>query len=314
MDHLAHEYIKLSPEMKENQATEGKIKHIASTTEFLPFQDNSTDVVYSRNSLDHVNNPLKTMLEIHRVLKPNGKFFLSVFYNSNFIDCCETTIIDEDFVNNHLKNLFTVEWMEICPIEKEAGHQPPKFSLPENRKLEWLHAVCQKRENFNLYDSKTLEEYGNLTSNFHTALYYDEILKAKDASKFYSKVLNQKPFLESDKMRILYSKIRYLSINDHEGFKAFFNEFKQSNEDPFWWKIIILSSGSFMKNELKKEIKTRFSGENQVFLDNCMRITTELNFKRFVKNRKTIYKLSKPFYKIMKKFMKNKGIFERNPF
>jgi ubiquinone/menaquinone biosynthesis C-methylase UbiE len=146
VDHLAHEYIKLSPEMKEAQAAEGKIKHVASTTEFLPFQDNYADVVFSRNSLDHVNNPLKTMLEIRSVLRPHGKFFLSVFYNSNFIDCCETTIIDEDFVNNHLKNLFKVEWMELCPIEEKAGHQPPKFSLPENRKLEWLHAVCQKKK------------------------------------------------------------------------------------------------------------------------------------------------------------------------
>jgi SAM-dependent methyltransferase len=314
VDHLAHEYIKLSPEMKEEQAAEGKIKHVASTTEFLPFRDNYADMVYSRNSLDHVNNPLKTMQEIHRVLKPSGKFFLSVFYNSNFIDCCETTIIDEDFVNNHLKNIFSIEWMELCPIEEESGHQPPKFSLPEKRKLEWLHAVCQKKEAYNRYDSITLEEYGRLTSDFHTALYYDEILKHKDASKFYSKVLNQKHFLESDKMRILYSKIRYLSINDPEGFKAFFNEFKQSNDDPFWWKIIILSSGSFMKNELEKEIKIRFSGENLAFLDHCIKITTELNFKRFVKNRKTIYKLSKPFYKLLKKFMKNKDFFERNPF
>ena len=76
--------------MKEAQTTEGEIKHLASTTEFLPFLDNYADVVFSRTSLDHVNNPLKTMLEIHRVLNSNGKFFFSVFYNSNFIDCCET--------------------------------------------------------------------------------------------------------------------------------------------------------------------------------------------------------------------------------
>lgn len=47
VDHLAHEYIKLSPEMKEAQAAEDKIKHIASTTEFLPFKDNYADIVYA---------------------------------------------------------------------------------------------------------------------------------------------------------------------------------------------------------------------------------------------------------------------------
>ena len=315
VDHLAHEYVKLSKEMVEEQATEGTIKHIASTSEFLPFRDNYADVVYSRNSLDHVNNPLKTMLEIHRVLKPKGRFFLSVFYNSNFIDCCETTIIDDDFVGNHLKNLFSVEWwMELCPVEAESGHQVPKFSLPERRKLEWLHAVCQKREDYKRYDPKTLEEYGRLTSDFHAASYYDENLKHEEASKFYSKVLNQEPFLESDKMRILYSKIRYLAIKDHEGFKTFFNEFKVSNSDPFWWKIVIFSSGTFMKNELEKEVKLQFSGEELVFLEHCIKNMTGLSVKRFVKNRKTVYRLTKPFYNLLKRFMKNKDFFERNPF
>lgn len=65
VDHLAHEYIKLSSEMTRQQATEGAIKHIASTSENLPFSNSYADVVFSKNSLDHVNNPLKTMLEVH---------------------------------------------------------------------------------------------------------------------------------------------------------------------------------------------------------------------------------------------------------
>jgi SAM-dependent methyltransferase len=314
IDHLAHEYIKLTSEMAKAQATGGAIKHVASTSESLPFRDKYADIVFSRNSLDHVNNPLKTMLEIHRVLKPEGRFFLSVYYNSNFVDCCETTIIDEDFVNNHLKNIFNVEWIELCPIEKKSVHEAHRFSLPENRKLEWLHAVYKKRENYKSYDPETLEEYGRLTSDFHAALYYDENLKYKDASNFYLEVLTRKPFLESDKMRILYSKIRYLAINDHEAFKKFFEKFKLSNRDPFWWKIVILSAQSFMKKELKKEIDLRFSGDERDFLERCVKSTTGLGVKRFIKNRKTLYKLSKPFYKLLKKFMKNKDFFKRTPF
>ena len=150
--------------------------------------------MYARNSLDHVNNPLKTMMEINRILKPTGKFFLSVYFNSNFIDCCETTIIDEDFLNNHIKRLFTVEWMEICPVEKESGHQPPNFSLPEKRKLEWLHAVLQKKQDYQHYDAEALEEYGMLTSDFHAALYFDEILKPS-GFKFLSEDHEQKSLL-----------------------------------------------------------------------------------------------------------------------
>jgi hypothetical protein len=300
--------------MAEVQATEGAIKHVASTSENLPFRDNYADIVYSCNSLDHVNNPLKTMLEISRVLKPKGKFFLSVYFNSNFIDCCETTIIDDDFVENHLKNIFNAEWIEVVSAEAVSAPQVPKFSLPEERQAEWLRAICQKKEDYKPYDPKTLEEYGKLTSDFHAALYYDENLKYSEASNFYSKVLNQKPFLESDKMRIQYAKIRYLAINDRKGFKSFFNEFKVSNSDPFWWKIVILSSGTFMKNDLKKEVKTRFSGEEQVFLEHCIKNVTGVSFKRFVKSHKTFYRLTKPFYNLLKRFMKSKDFFERNPF
>lgn len=314
IDHLAHEYIKLASGIPRAQATEGAIKHVASTSESLPFRDKYADIVFSKNSLDHVSNPLKTMLEIHRVLKPEGRFFLSVYYNSNFVDCCETTIIDEDFVNKHLKNIFNVEWIELCPVEKNSVHEAPQFSLPERRKIEWLYAVCKKRENYRSYDPTTLEEYGRLTSDFHAALYYDENLKYKNASNFYLEVLSRKPFLESDKMRILYSKIRYLAINDHEAFKNFFGEFKLSNHDPFWWKIVILSSKSFMEKELKKEIGLRFSGDERDFLEKCMKSTTGLGIKRFIKSRKTLYKLSKPFYILLKKFMENKDFFKRNPF
>lgn len=314
VDHIAHEYIKLSPEMADDQAKEGAIKHIASTTESLPFADGYADIVYARNSLDHVNNPLKTMIEISRVLKPNGKFFLSVYYNSNFIDCCETTIIDEDFVENHLKNIFKIELIELCPVEEEGGHQPSQFSLPQKRKLEWLHAVLQKKSSYNQYDPKTLDEYGDLTSKFHTALYYDEILQPQEAAKYYQEILDLKPFLESDKMRILYSKIRCLSTKDHRGFRVFFDEFKETNDDPFWWKIVILSAGSFMKGDLEKEIKDRFSGEERIFLEHNMNIMIGLDFKRYVKSRKTLYKIARPFYKVLKRFMKKKDFFERTSF
>jgi hypothetical protein len=202
----------------------------------------------------------------------------------------------------------------VCPAEAVSAPQVPIFSLPEKRRAEWLRAICQKKEDYTLYDPKTLGEYGQLTSDFHAALYYDEKLNYKEASDFFSKVLNQKPFLDSDKMRILYSKIRYLAINDHKGFKSFFNEFKISNSDPFWWKIVILSSGTFMKNDLKKEVKLRFTGEEQVFLERCIKNVTGLSFKRFVKSHKTVYRLTKPFYNLLKRFMKNKDFFERNPF
>jgi uncharacterized protein YbaR (Trm112 family)/SAM-dependent methyltransferase len=313
VDHLAHEYIKLFPQMAQTQAAEGTIKHIASTTETLPFNDSYADVVYSRNSLDHVNNPIKTLMEIHRILKTDGKYYLSVYFNSNFIDCCETTTIDQDFLENHIKRLFNVASLEICPVEEEGQPPSAKCSLPNGQTIEWLHAVCVKKT-YQPYDQQAIENYGDLTTDFHTALYYDEIFQYPQAAHFFHETLKHKPFLESDKMRLLYSKIRYLSISDHEGFKAFLNEFEQSNNDPFWWRIVILSAGAFMKKAFAKEVANRFSGEERELLERSLNAVNGLNFKRFVKNRKTLYKLSKPLYRVVKPFMRNNDFFKRTVF
>ncbi|HEU5115000.1 MAG TPA: class I SAM-dependent methyltransferase [Candidatus Paceibacterota bacterium] len=43
----------------------------------LPFKDEEFDVVFCFEVLEHVANPVKAVLEIHRVLKPGGKAFAS---------------------------------------------------------------------------------------------------------------------------------------------------------------------------------------------------------------------------------------------
>jgi SAM-dependent methyltransferase len=43
-----------------------------------PFEDNSADEVYSEHFLEHVIDYDKTILEMHRILKPNGKLHFRV--------------------------------------------------------------------------------------------------------------------------------------------------------------------------------------------------------------------------------------------
>ncbi len=51
----------------------------------FPFPDNSFDIVISRHSLEHTHNPLNVLLEIHRVLKPNGRLILGLPNIDSFI-------------------------------------------------------------------------------------------------------------------------------------------------------------------------------------------------------------------------------------
>jgi len=48
--------------------------------ELFPFEDNTFDVVYSHLSLHYANreNTLSALLEVNRILKPDGKFFATV--------------------------------------------------------------------------------------------------------------------------------------------------------------------------------------------------------------------------------------------
>lgn len=50
----------------------------------LPFADNSIDIIISEYTLEHVKNPLKVMQEIHRVLKPDGKIYITVPFVAGF--------------------------------------------------------------------------------------------------------------------------------------------------------------------------------------------------------------------------------------
>ncbi len=55
---------------------------IKGDAEDIPFEDNTFNLVISSNTLHLIMNPIKMFNEIHRVLKPKGKFFISDFRRS----------------------------------------------------------------------------------------------------------------------------------------------------------------------------------------------------------------------------------------
>jgi ubiquinone/menaquinone biosynthesis C-methylase UbiE len=50
--------------------------------EDMPFEDGAFDLVISSNTLHLIKSPIKMFNEIHRVLKPKGRFFISDFRRS----------------------------------------------------------------------------------------------------------------------------------------------------------------------------------------------------------------------------------------
>ena len=292
VDHLAHKFVELLPEIKN-----AKTNFITATSEDLPFPDNYADIVYSRNSLDHVCNPIKTLCEINRILKPDGKFYLLVYYNSSFIDSGETTSINKEFISLHLKNIFDVNYLEIKPPESEGVKTPPDYSLPNNVKLGFLYAVLSKCNVKRPYRVEELNSLTEFISNFHSAIYFDNKFNLEKAAYHFQKILSYSPFFDTDEYRLLYSRIRYLAIKEPDKLKSYFRTFKINNKNPFWWMVFIRAM--FQKpdkafiDEIRKNIEITFNGKEREFL---IRQTSLGNLMFFYfKNKIKIYSVQHPW-------------------
>jgi SAM-dependent methyltransferase len=49
---------------------------VVAKGEHIPFRDNSFDVAYACNVVEHLEHPLEVFKEVYRVLKPGGSFFV----------------------------------------------------------------------------------------------------------------------------------------------------------------------------------------------------------------------------------------------
>ena len=68
LDPLANSYKKIEGSHR--------MKYIQGVSEDIPFKENYFDIITSFNSLDHVDDIEKSIIEITRVLKPGGLFLL----------------------------------------------------------------------------------------------------------------------------------------------------------------------------------------------------------------------------------------------
>lgn len=90
LDTLANRYVKM--EGKNHQ-----MKYVQGGSENIPFGDSYFDFVSSFNSLDHVDDLEKSILEIKRVVKPGGYFLLIADIHS-YPTICEPSAFNWDIV------------------------------------------------------------------------------------------------------------------------------------------------------------------------------------------------------------------------
>jgi SAM-dependent methyltransferase len=161
--HVAPEYCfidRFEKHLGENYITadiESPLAKVKMDLHDIPFEDNSFDVVFCNHVLEHVNDDVRCMQEIRRVLKPNGlalcqspqRYDLETTYEDasitdpkereiHFLQDDHLRIYGRDFGKQLEKSGFTVVPVNI--IEKLGTTESNRMSLP----LEEIIYMCKK--------------------------------------------------------------------------------------------------------------------------------------------------------------------------
>lgn len=70
---------KFAPNYTANEKKTGSANYILGDAYFLPFEENTFDVVCAMDFLEHVEDPARVIAEASRVLKPGGLLFFHTF-------------------------------------------------------------------------------------------------------------------------------------------------------------------------------------------------------------------------------------------
>ena len=97
------------------------IVYIQSDAQFLPFPNNSFDLVYSVMMMPYVTDKLQVVKETHRVLDERGKGYLSNAY------LCFLDLVG-DQGREHLHTEKDIEWGADGRVQVAKGHSPELFS------------------------------------------------------------------------------------------------------------------------------------------------------------------------------------------
>jgi 2-polyprenyl-6-hydroxyphenyl methylase / 3-demethylubiquinone-9 3-methyltransferase len=160
-----------------------KISYINGVGEKLPFPDNSCDVIFSCDVLEHVQNLPKVISEISRILKPGGIFLYDTFNRTSLSNLVAIKILQEwkrwAIMPPHLH-----EWkMFIKPSEIKLLLCQNNFTWKEHRGVMPDISVLKiwRYLRLRVKGKLTYEEFGNkfrlVESNFTNVMYMGYAIK-----------------------------------------------------------------------------------------------------------------------------------------
>lgn len=111
-----------------------------------PFEDNSFEEIYCSQILEHLNNIIKPVHELHRISKPKGKIIIEVpiFTSSNAVNSPDH------------RCFFTIKTFDYFIGKDPSYHERPKFKIIKRRllfhkalfPLEFFFNLSESMQNF----------------------------------------------------------------------------------------------------------------------------------------------------------------------
>ena len=101
-----------------------RMLYLSCAAEQIPLLSDCVDVVFSMNSLDHVDDVIRACLEIRRVLKRGG-YFLGSLNLDEPPTPTEPWTLTEDFLREHLFRDWRYEYYEVRPRLSDPSHFGP---------------------------------------------------------------------------------------------------------------------------------------------------------------------------------------------
>lgn len=102
-----------------------------------PFENDSVDEIISNNLFEHLPNLVRTMEEIHRILKPNGLLKIAVPYYKHILAFTDPTHVR--FFTKNTMDYFTYE-----------GHYS-KYNYFSKARFRIVHLACNRDYKFPLW-------------------------------------------------------------------------------------------------------------------------------------------------------------------
>lgn len=115
---------------------------IIANTSFLPFKDDSIDLIIMPHYIEYINNPNETLQEIYRILSPNGKVILTTFNANSWLGIRKHKIAA--LKNMYFQNLPKFKDLIIeNKFHIEAGkffsYCPPSRSAKSLKNFSWMN-------------------------------------------------------------------------------------------------------------------------------------------------------------------------------